>query len=193
MPPSIPISVYLVGLFIASVIRAQYTRHFSRDQRRLVTKNPIDIILTILAGIGMFITPLFYIFTDWFAAFDYRLPGWLNIIGIIGYGVSIWILWRSHADLRRNWTPVIQPSKNAELVTDGIYQFIRHPMYAAHLLWALSQPLLLENIIAGWSFLVFSIGLYIYRIPREQTLLQKKFGDAYSTYLRTTGCLWPRF
>ena len=190
---SMLILIYLIGLIAGSVIRKRYTRHFSRAQRNAIIKNPIDILLTVLTGIGMFVLPLVYLLTDWFASFDYTLPVWISGIGIIGFSFAIWLLWRSHAALNHSWTPVIEPGPGTKLITHGIYRTTRHPMYSAHLVWAISQALLLQNWIAGWSFFILSIPLYIYRIPREERLLLKKFGNEYKRYIGRTGCLWPRF
>jgi len=78
-----------------------------------------------------------------------------------------WLLWRSHADLAESFSPGLQIREDHRLVTTGVRERVRHPMYAAHLLWAVAQLLLLQNWIAGLAFLVASIPLYVARIPRE--------------------------
>jgi len=78
-------------------------------------------------------------------------------------------------------------------VTTGVYEWVRHPMYAAHLLWAAAQLLLLQNWIAGPSFLVASIPLYVARIPREEEMMLEEFGDEYRRYAERTGRFLPRW
>jgi protein-S-isoprenylcysteine O-methyltransferase Ste14 len=65
-------------------------------------------------------------------------------------------------------------------------------LYLAHLLWAAAQAPLLQNWIAGPAFLIASLPLYVLRIPREERMMQERFGDAYSAYQERTGRIFPR-
>ena len=111
---------------------------------------------------------------------DYLVPG------------AIVMLWRSHADLGRNWSATLHITGEHSLVTGGVYRHIRHPMYTAHLLWAVAQGLLLSNWLAGWAFFVLSIPLYVIRIPKEEQMMLERFGEEYSAYKSRTGMLIPR-
>jgi protein-S-isoprenylcysteine O-methyltransferase Ste14 len=102
------------------------------------------------------------------------------------------MFWRSHADLGQNWSATLEVRKDHELVTQGIYRSIRHPMYASILLWGLAQALLLPNWLAGWSAFVPFTVLYIIRTPREERMMCEFFGDQYRNYMRRTGRLLPR-
>jgi protein-S-isoprenylcysteine O-methyltransferase Ste14 len=65
-------------------------------------------------------------------------------------------------------------------------------MYAAHLLWAIAQGLLLENWLAGWTFLVVFVPLYLLRVPKEEQLMLERFGEHYRQYMNRTGRIIPR-
>ena len=69
---------------------------------------------------------------------------------------------------------------------------IRHPMYAAHWLWGLSQPLLLQNRIAGFAMLVSLLPLYLVRMPQEERMMLEHFGEEYRSYMGRTGRVVPR-
>ena len=92
----------------------------------------------------------------------------------------------------RSWTPTLGLREDHQLVTDGIFKFIRHPMYAAHLLWALAQPLILTNWIAGYSFLIAQIAQYWLRIGQEEAMLIEEFGHDYPEYMERTGRFFPK-
>jgi len=77
-------------------------------------------------------------------------------------------------------------------VKEGVYKYIKHPIYAAHLVWALAQLLLIPNWIAGPSFLLLSIPLCLYRIPKEETMMLKQFGGEYKKYIKKTGRIFPK-
>jgi protein-S-isoprenylcysteine O-methyltransferase Ste14 len=106
---------------------------------------------------------------------------------------ALWLLWRSHADLADSFSPGLQIRKNHVLVTKGVYENIRHSMYAAHLLWAIAQLLLLllllllQNWIAGPAFLVASIPQYVAWISREEEMMEDEFGEEYRRYMERTG------
>ena len=115
------------------------------------------------------------------------------MVGALVFAAGVWLLWRSHAELGRNFSPTLQVVEDHALVTDGVFRRIRHPMYSAHLLWAIAQVMLLQNWIVGPAFLVLQIPLYLRRIPAEERMMLEQFGDEYREYMERTGRLFPRF
>lgn len=118
--------------------------------------------------------------------------GWIGGIGATILASAVWLFWRSHADLGRNWSPSLQLREEHQLVTTGVYRSIRHPMYASQWLWSVAHPLLLQNWIARWSSLLLFLPLYLSRVPREEQMMLERFGEAYRAYMRRTGCVIPR-
>jgi len=185
-------AVFLVGFVAGYVIRKIYTFRCRHGKAVRKHKSVVDISLISAAGLAMAL-PLFYIFTPWLDFADYRLPGWLGWIGTAVFAMALLLLWRSHADLGRNWSAILQIKQEHTLVTNGIYRHIRHPMYAAHLLWAIAQGLLLENWLAGWAFLVVFVPLYLVRAPKEEKMMLEQFGQEYRQYITRTGGIIPHF
>lgn len=140
------------------------------------------------------VAPFLFIFTDWlaFANYPFGVPPAIAWTGLVLFAFSIWLLHASHRDLGEAWTPGPAPAQGAVLITDGIYARLRHPMYAAHLLWALAQSLILHNFIAGAGALVPLMILLRLRIPREEKQLAERFGDDYSAYVSRTNRFWPK-
>jgi protein-S-isoprenylcysteine O-methyltransferase Ste14 len=139
----------------------------------------------------MQILPFVYLLTDWLDFADYRGSAWAGLAGALVFGAALWLLCRSHVDLGRNFSVKLQIREKHSLVTGGVYRRIRHPMYAAHLLWAIAQTLLLHNWIAGPAFLVTSLPLYLLRIPREEKMMLENFGEDYQLYMKRTGRVAP--
>jgi protein-S-isoprenylcysteine O-methyltransferase Ste14 len=185
-------STYLIGILLASIIRIIYTRTFKKNKNIKNYSTNIDKILITLTGLGMFLLPFIYIFSNWLSFVDFRLSDNYALIGVFLFISSLILLWRSHIDLAKNWTPLLQIQKHQNLVSHGIYRFIRHPMYAAHLLWGIAQPFLLHNWIAGFSTIVFLIVAYLYRIPKEEKMLSEFFGKGYEAYKAKTGRIFPK-
>lgn len=146
----------------------------------------LDGCLTALPALGMFLLPIIYVVTRWLDFADYSLPTWAGWIGVVLFGLAVWLLWRPHADLSRSWSPRVELAERHSLVTDGVFRYIRHPTYAAHLLWAIAQVFLLWNWIAGFSMLVTFLPGYSYRVRIEEQMMLEHFGEEYRSYMNHT-------
>ena len=183
--------IFLILFVLVTVIRKTYLRKAGCKKINLKEQNPAEMILFVFIVLGM-LAPLFFIFSTWLSAANYYLPDFIRWVGVVLFILASWRLWKSHADLGKNWTISVDKKKRHTLVENGVYRHIRHPMYSAHLLWALAQLLLIPNWIAGPSFLLFSIPIYVYRIPKEEKMLIKEFGKEYKKYMKRTGRLLPK-
>jgi protein-S-isoprenylcysteine O-methyltransferase Ste14 len=155
-------------------------------------KTGLEIFYLVINGIGMII-PLVYVFTSKLDFANYYLPEWAGWLGAVIFLDAIWLLFLSHRDLGRHWTATVGVRDEHKLITTGIYKYIRHPMYAAHLVWAIAQILILHNWIAGYSFIVTMIPFYFYRKRKEEEMLLEEFGEEYRVYKQKTGALLPKF
>ena len=188
--------VYFLGMLAEVVIRVPH------EQQRRQTRMMLDGVdwsersLLGLMFMGMCFIPLMYAFTSRLDWADYRMPqearGPAGGVGTITLAVAVWLFWRSHVDLGRNWSPSLQLREGHELVTGGVYRSIRHPMYASMWLWGVAQALLLQNWIAGWASLVMFMPLYLLRVPREERMMLDEFGEEYRAYMNRTGRVNPR-
>jgi protein-S-isoprenylcysteine O-methyltransferase Ste14 len=183
--------IYFIQLMIAIIIRKNYERKFIRLDVEIQKKSTIELALLALNGIGM-IVPIVYVFSSWLDFANYNLPGWLGWAGVVLFAFAIWLLWRSHHDLGRNWTPTVAKRYDAELITIGVYKYIRHPMYTAHLIWAIAQIMILHNYLAGYSFLIVQVPFYFIRIKNEERMMIEQFGVAYKSYMKKTRRLIPK-
>jgi len=184
--------LFLAGFVAGCAIRARYTM----GQKRSCGGVGRELPLMLLVGVAMQIVPLIYIFSSWLDFADYRLPGRADalegLVGVAVFGAALWLLWRAHADLGRQWSVKAEIQDDHELVTTGVFGRIRHPMYAAHWLWAVAQALLLHNWIAGPAMLAAFLPLYAVRVPREEQVMLDHFGDRYRAYMARTGRMIPR-
>lgn len=78
--------------------------------------------------------------------------------------------------------------RDGQLVTRGLYRWVRHPLYTAGLL------ILWANPAVTWNVLAFNLGVTAYLIAGavlEELKLLVEFGDAYAAYRRRTPMLLP--
>jgi protein-S-isoprenylcysteine O-methyltransferase Ste14 len=105
----------------------------------------------------------------------------------------VFIFGRAHLDLKSNWSPTLEIRMDHTLVTNGIYGYIRHPMYASQCLWAIAQILILQNLLAEPLHLIFFVPFYILRVQAEEKMMLDTFGDQYREYMKKTGGVIPKF
>ncbi len=184
--------IYFIEFVVISIVRGTHTRPYRRMKIAVDMKTVPDMVLLALAGIGMLV-PLIYVFSSLLDFANYSLPNWIGWLGAILFALAIWLLWRSHVDLGRNWTPTLGFRDEHQLVTDGVFKHMRHPMYAAHILWGIAAVLMLHNWIAGFAFLVVSVVHYLSRVNAEEQMMLEQFGVQYESYMQRTGRIIPRF
>jgi len=182
--------VYFIELMLATSIRKFYTSGKKYSDLRILKRSKIELFFLVLNGVGM-VVPIVYVFSSVLDFADYSLPDWLAWVGVALFAFAIYLLWKSHYDLGRNWTVVVALRHNHELITNGVYKYLRHPMYTAHLVWAIAQIMILHNWIAGYSFLIVQIPFYWFRIRNEEKMMIEQFGTAYTSYMEKTDRLIP--
>ena len=184
--------IYFVAIVIEIIIRAPLNKKRKQEnmsERRVTAQE--KTLLGLLA-VGMFIVPIIYAVTSWLDFADYTLPGWAGWLGVLLITGAVLVFWRAHADLGLNWSPSLEIRENHELITGGIYGYIRHPMYASQWLWVIAQPLLLQNWIAGFLNLLVFIPFYFLRVRAEEQMMLEQFGDQYRSYVYRVGAVFPK-
>jgi protein-S-isoprenylcysteine O-methyltransferase Ste14 len=184
--------VFLIGFLAYLGIRHEFGRRTAGNEKIVRRVDGLEIALLVVVCSGSLLLPVVYLFTPWLSFADYRLPAWAPWCGTAAMIAALWLFWRSHADLGLNWSVTLEMRKDHQLVTHGVYRWIRHPMYASIWLFAVAQALLLENWLAGWSACVTFAPLYFVRTPREERLMCEVFGQEYRDYMGRTGRLLPR-
>ena len=111
--------------------------------------------------------------------------------GVVCLALGLWLFARSHADLGTNWSITLEVRDKHQLVTQGIYRTLRHPMYSALLLYSLGQALVVSNWIAGPSYGVAMVLLLAFRLGPEERLMLEVFGNDYEAYRGRTKRLVP--
>ncbi len=179
------LAVYLFVLYLSN------HRQKGQRQTRKPSSNKLDLDLDTLTGLGL-ILPMVYIFTPWLDFADYYLPSWFSLAGVLLFIVALWIIGRAHSRLGANFSTRMEIGDKQSLVSQGIYRYIRHPIYAGFWLWSIAQPLLLHNWLAGLAMLAAFLPLYWVRVPREERMLLGRFGDGYRCYMKEPGRVVPR-
>jgi len=183
------VAVVLASLVMVG-IRAPHG-HRSRGVRIAKScKGTLEIILLSLAWASFFL-PLLWVATPWLAFADYPLHPAPFVIGLLSYGLGLWLFHRTHADLGTNWSITLEMREQHQLITRGTYRLARHPMYTAFLIYSAGQALALPNWLAGPSYLVVMALLVALRLGPEERMLRAHFGPEYDAYAARTKRLIP--
>lgn len=182
----------LLWLASCAAMTAIRLPHHARQRGNAVVAGrygPAERIVLVAMFATMMVLPLVHLATGAFAAADYPLPAWVSAIGAGALAPMLWLFYRSHADLGRNWSAALELRRDHALVTGGVYARWRHPMYVAIWLSALIQPLLVHNLIAGALVIPAMAALWLLRVPQEEAMMRERFGADYDAYCARVG-LW---
>jgi protein-S-isoprenylcysteine O-methyltransferase Ste14 len=172
--------------------------HWWRPNRRS-RKTPVqysarDVRETVLLACsltGLGIVPVIYVATGFPRFANYPLIPAQAYLGIAVFCGSLWLMYRAHRELGRNWSVSLELRDHHTLVTAGIYAFVRHPIYSGFWLMAVAQLLMLPNWIAGPAGLVGFGTLFFGRVGREEQMMINAFGNEYRDYMRRTARVMP--
>jgi protein-S-isoprenylcysteine O-methyltransferase Ste14 len=103
------------------------------------------------------------------------------------YLLSLGCWWR----LGRNWSLAVVPKQTAHLVTEGVYRWVRHPIYSLSILLMLATALTLPTGPMLLLACVHLLGMNL-KARHEERHLERRFGTPYVVYCRRVGRFWPR-
>jgi protein-S-isoprenylcysteine O-methyltransferase Ste14 len=92
--------------------------------------------------------------------------------------------------LAANWSSVVTFKRDHELITRGIYYYVRHPIYTGVLLMVLATVLLVGTLGAVLGFLIIFVGLWV-KLKQEEALMERHFPAQYPEYKRRVKALLP--
>ncbi len=113
-----------------------------------------------------------------------------NIVGltliIIGFINNI----VAQVTLRRQYSSTLKIREDHQLITHGLYHFMRHPIYFGVILAAIGIPVYVSSLYGLLTMSVL-IPIILTRIRLEEKMLTDEFGDSYRTYQKATSKLIP--
>lgn len=142
-----------------------------------------------IAYVGLQLT-LFVSFLLDISSLSFRLPVWIDYLLLplilIGGGVVLLAL----LQLKTNLSIFPTPLRGSNLITQGLFKYIRHPIYSGILLSAFALALYLGS---GYKLLIafLLLILFYFKSSYEEKLLLQKFPE-YKDYMKRSGRFLPR-
>ncbi|KAJ6250591.1 protein-s-isoprenylcysteine o-methyltransferase [Anaeramoeba flamelloides] len=160
--------------------------------KKKIVMSDYPIYETILRNLAMItvLFPLVDTFTDFTKRFQLSIPMAVRLFCSFTLLMGLYVYSVSHFTLKDLWSPTVEIKKDHHLITNGIYQYIRHPMYLAGFLISISYFFVSQNYFSSFFINTFWFTLYFCRIEREEKLMRKVFGSQYIEYQKKTSRLF---
>ena len=114
---------------------------------------------------------------------NFNLNG-INILALVFLIIAIIMIVLSINKFKKNRTTIspLRPNNTSSLITSGIYNYTRNPMYLGLLLILISTALFIKNFISFLIIPLFVIFINKNQILPEEQILENIFGEEYRNY-----------
>ena len=143
------------------------------------------------AILALFLLNMDFWFRDPFAW--YQLIAWTLLIASLvplAFGVHSLRSGGKPADRREGDPSLLAFEKTTQLVTTGIYRYIRHPLYSSLLLLAWGIFFKLPSLIGGILVVIATVFLFL-TAKADEAECTKFFGHEYREYIKKTKMFIP--
>lgn len=186
---------FVIAFVVIRLVGRVATHRGARGESRgAVVERHVDFREALWLGLfllGGLVLPLVAL-GPWLSSLSYTLPEWVSWLGVAIITSAGLLHWRAHGDLGRNYSMTVLRRERQSLVTDGVYAWIRHPIYASFWLIVIAQPLLVRHWLYGFSGIPTFALLFVHRLRREEGMMINAFGDQYRDYMRQVGGVIPK-
>jgi protein-S-isoprenylcysteine O-methyltransferase Ste14 len=120
--------------------------------------------------------------------FQHTSIQYVAVVILLIVGLIVAILARR--TLAGNWSGAVALKEDHKLITTGLYQYVRHPIYTGMLLMILGTALSLGTLGAMIGFLSILLGVLL-KLNEEEALMTEHFAQEYKSYKKRTKTLIP--
>ena len=113
-----------------------------------------------------------------------------NMVGLMLIVIGFVIILIAQITLWKYYSSTLVIKENHQLITHGIYRFVRHPIYLGNITLFLGIAVYVSSLY-GFLTLLGLIPVFLVRIKMEERLLTEEFGDKHRTYKKNTRKLFP--
>lgn len=91
-----------------------------------------------------------------------------------------------------SWRVGVDASETTELVTGGLFSWVRNPVFSFMGISLVGLALMVPNALAGLACLLTAVGIQVQVRVVEEPYLERTHGEAYARYRRSVGRFLPR-
>lgn len=115
---------------------------------------------------------------------DNPMFSWWHTVSMIIIGAGLILVVNA-------WQTLLKAYKEQRLATTGLYRYVRHPQYDGFLLVMIGYFMMWPTILT-LLMLPILIVMYIRLARKEESAIEKEFGEAYREYKKKTPAFIPK-
>ncbi|MBN3910614.1 MAG: isoprenylcysteine carboxylmethyltransferase family protein [Nostoc sp. NMS1] len=185
---SISYFIFFLGT-VWRVIRYGQLANRQEDRQVQATSGRVASLITVVGLLGVHWLTL-YTFSLQDQTLNTSVDQCLTIIAIFLVCAAVFVSQVAIKALGKFFDRLIIKSDH-QLVTDGIYSLIRHPIYTSYILLFLGFCVILQSLWGLGLVLTVCVIWFGNRIAIEEQMLEERFGEEYQSYCRQTKRLFP--
>ena len=116
---------------------------------------------------------------------------WFKNVGLIATIIGFIVLAIAILQLNKNLSPFPTPKADAVLIQNGLYTWVRHPIYSGILIMFFGYGIYQASLYKLFITLIIWI-LFYFKTQYEELQLKQKFPD-YSNFKQSRGRFFPNF
>src|SRR5882757_7033901 len=194
--PALFIGLLMLTYWASVIVMVFKTKKEVGKAANFLPPEPIGRVLRVLwyPLVGVWIAyPMVYAFSRRQPRFARPLIGfhtvtWIAMVVALLAFVATLVCWKK---MGKSWRMGIDPNETTELVVQGPYAYVRHPIYTLSIILMLCTMLILPSPImlaAGSLHIIF----LIWEATREERYLTHVHGEPYALYCSRVGRFIPR-
>lgn len=194
MQPTVesPMALFMTALFLIVAVAAKIIMHYRltgdhgvrsslKHSSKVAKVAGILLLGSFLGVIVLSVLSFFDILTP-----DHSFGHWGDIIGILLCGCGIIIVSISQYQMGKHWRMGVDEAEVTELVSEGIYAMIRHPIYLGLMVFGIGLFVLLPTFSMFIVLVIGYISIELQVRAVEEPHMKNLHGEKYLEYtLRT--------
>ncbi len=175
--------VFVVVVVVERLLETNFSRKAMRGQKHMNWSLPAFFVLHVGLIAGMT--------AEFFLVRGDRVNPWVSLAGLAVFAAAMGLRLVAIRTLGKFWSLDVEIREGHKLVREGVYGYMRHPVYSAIILEFVGM-----NLVANaWWTLLATLILYFpllgLRLLQEEKVLVEKFGEDYRRYRLEVRALVP--
>lgn len=192
--PALALVAYIAFVLVAFGWRIwlQY-RRTGESGFRGFSGGALERSASVLFLIGLLLAPLAPVLelVRWVAPLPHLARPAAHVLGIVAFASGFGLTLVAQLQMGASWRIGVNPSERTALVTDGVFSYLRNPIFTGMLLALAGLVLLVPNVLATLAALCTLAGLELHVRLVEEPYLLRTHGDRYREYSRAVGRFIP--
>lgn len=193
---AIALGVYLLFPVLAGVWRGwvQYRRTGDHGLRGVSASSGLIewaggslLVLGGLVGLGALLAEL----AGAAERFRLILPDAIRPAGIVLMALGVLVTLIAQVEMGSSWRVGVDPTEQTELVTRGLFRWVRNPIFSAMLMVFFGVLLAAPNALAVAAFVLSLVGIEVQVRGVEEPYLTRVHGERYVSYAQRVGRFMP--